>query len=167
VCNRIFSYTLILGHIRIYALTAVIEQIWRCTGRLRSSELRDALVGRDQTSFEMHLETQKLSVFRDAIGSRDEASLEIHLEDEIEWAQRCTWRPWLSEFRDALGGRDRLNSEIHLEAMIEWIWRCTRRPRLYELRDALGSRNWLCWKKNLEVMVVQYRTSTWRRLIRR
>jgi len=37
-------------------LEAVIERVWRCTWRLRSSELRDALGGRDQTSLEIHLE---------------------------------------------------------------------------------------------------------------
>jgi len=33
---------------------AVIERVWRCTSRPRSSELRDALGGRDQSSVEMH-----------------------------------------------------------------------------------------------------------------
>jgi len=37
-------------------LEAVIERVWRCTWRLRSSELRDALAGRDRVSLEMHLE---------------------------------------------------------------------------------------------------------------
>jgi len=37
-------------------LEAVIERVWRCTWRLRSSELRDALGGRDRASLEMHLE---------------------------------------------------------------------------------------------------------------
>jgi len=37
-------------------LEAVIERVWRCTWRLRSSELRDALGGRDTASLGMHLE---------------------------------------------------------------------------------------------------------------
>jgi len=37
-------------------LDAVIEQVWRCTGRLRSIKLRDALGGRDRASLEMNLE---------------------------------------------------------------------------------------------------------------
>ena len=37
-------------------LEAVIERVWRCTCRMRLSELRDALGGRDRASFEMHLE---------------------------------------------------------------------------------------------------------------
>jgi len=37
-------------------LEAVIERVWRCTWRLRSSELRDVLGGRDRASLEMHLE---------------------------------------------------------------------------------------------------------------
>ena len=43
---------------------------------------------------------------------------ETHLETEIEWTQRCTWRPWLSEFRYALGDWDRASLEMHFEAMI-------------------------------------------------
>jgi len=35
---------------------AVIERVWRCTWRPRSSELRDALGGRDRASLDMHLE---------------------------------------------------------------------------------------------------------------
>jgi len=37
---------------------AVIDRVWRCTWRLRSTELRDALGGRDGASLEMHLETE-------------------------------------------------------------------------------------------------------------
>jgi len=35
---------------------AVIERVWRCTWRPRSSELRDALGDRDRASLDMHLE---------------------------------------------------------------------------------------------------------------
>jgi len=37
-------------------LEARIERVWRCIWRPRSSELRDALEGRDRASLEMHLE---------------------------------------------------------------------------------------------------------------
>jgi len=37
---------------------AVIERVWRCTWRPRSSELRDALGGRDRSSLEMCWEAE-------------------------------------------------------------------------------------------------------------
>jgi hypothetical protein len=39
-------------------LEARIERVWRCIGRPRLSELRDALGGRDRAIVEMHLETE-------------------------------------------------------------------------------------------------------------
>jgi len=58
-------------------LEAVIERVWRCTGRPRSSELRDALGGRNPASLEMHLEAEiKLNS-------------EMHLEAAIERVWRC------------------------------------------------------------------------------
>jgi len=78
---------------------AVIERIWRCTWRLRSTEPRDTL------------------------GGRDRATLEIHLETALEWTQRCTLWPGFSEYGDALGDQHRVNSEMHLEAGIERVWR--------------------------------------------
>jgi len=39
-------------------LEAIIERDWRCTWRPKSSELRDALSGRDRDSLEMQLETE-------------------------------------------------------------------------------------------------------------
>jgi len=76
-------------------LEAIIERIWRYTGRPCSSELRDALQDRDR------------------------ASLEINLEAVIERVWRCTWRPWSCE----LGGRDRASLEMHLAAIIMLTWR--------------------------------------------
>ena len=61
-------------------LTTVIERVWRCTWRPRSSQLRDAL------------------------GGHNHATLEMHWEAEIQSTERCTWRPSSSEFGDALGG---------------------------------------------------------------
>jgi len=90
-------------------LETIIERVWRCTLRLRSSELRDALAGRDRATFEMHLETERLAEHRDALGSHDCASLEMHLEAVIECAKRCTWRLQWRVLGDALGGRDRVN----------------------------------------------------------
>jgi len=45
-------------------LKAVIERVWRCTGGLRWSELRDALGGRDRSSLEMHWEAVTERVWR-------------------------------------------------------------------------------------------------------
>jgi len=72
--------------------------LW-CTWRRRSSELRDAL------------------------GGRDWASLDMHLETELEWTQRCTWRRRSSELRDARGSRDWASLEMHLETMLMRTWR--------------------------------------------
>jgi len=93
---------------------AVIEWVWRCTGRPRWSELRDAL------------------------GGRDRFSLEMHWEAKMEWTQICTWRPWSSKFGDALGGRDGVNSEKDLEAVIIPVWRCTGRLWPSEIGNALA-----------------------------
>jgi len=49
----------------------MVECVWRCTRRLRSSELTDAVGGWDRTNLEMHLETEKSSELRDALGGRD------------------------------------------------------------------------------------------------
>jgi len=57
-----------LGSLEMY-LEAVIERVWRCTSRTRSSQLTDAL------------------------GGNDRASLEMHSEAVIERDWRCTWRP--------------------------------------------------------------------------
>jgi len=54
---------------------AVIERVWTCTWRPRSSELRDALRGCDRASLEMHLQamierdwrsTWRRSIWREA-----------------------------------------------------------------------------------------------------
>ena len=58
----------------------------------------------------------------------------MHLETEIEWTQRCTWRPGSREFKDALGGHDRAN----MQAVIERVWRYTWMPWSSECGDALG-----------------------------
>ena len=87
------------------------------------------------------------SELRDALGGRDWASLDMPWETEIEWTQRCTWRTWLCE----LGGRNRARLELHLEAEIEWDWTSTwRRPmdgalRLYSSISPLATVGmWQC-----------------------
>jgi len=100
-------------------LEDVIERVWICTWRLRSSELRDAL------------------------GDIDRVNSEMHLEAVIERVWICTWILRSSELRDALGGQDRASLEMHLQAMIERDWRSTwkqsiwrearRQLRLYSL----------------------------------
>jgi len=42
-------------------------------------------------SLDIHLEAES-SELRDALGGRNQASLEMHLEDVIERVWRCTWR---------------------------------------------------------------------------
>jgi len=142
-------------------LEAVIEGFWRCTGRPWSSELRDALGGRNQASLEMHwradiklnsemhLEAAINRVWRCIWRSRSSSS-EIHLEAVMERVWRCTWRRWSSELRDALGGRNRaslemhleakikLNSDMHLEAVIKRVWRSTCRPSSSKIGGVLG-----------------------------
>jgi len=39
-------------------LEAMIERVWTCTWRARSSEHRDALWGHDRVSLEMHLKAE-------------------------------------------------------------------------------------------------------------
>jgi hypothetical protein len=58
-------------------LQAVIDRVWRCTWRPRSSELRAVLVGRDRSSLEMHLE-------------EGIECTEMHREAVIERVWRCT-----------------------------------------------------------------------------
>ena len=67
-------------------LEAEIEWTQRCTWRAGSSELKDALGGRDRAN----------------------------LEAVIERVWRCTWRLWSSEFGDALGGRDEVRLDEYL-----------------------------------------------------
>jgi len=71
----------------------------RCSWRRRSSELRDALGGRDRASLEMHLEAMIVGTCRpkskesgDTLGGHDQASLETHLEAVIERDWTTTWR---------------------------------------------------------------------------
>jgi hypothetical protein len=80
--------------LRIY-LNAMIERVWRCTCRPRTSGLSDALGGADRLSLEKHLETV------------------------IERVWRCNWSLRLSELSDPLGGRDSASLDMHLESEIQ------------------------------------------------
>jgi len=70
---------------------------WRCTWKLGSSNIGDAL------------------------GDRDRVNSEMHLEAGIERVWRCSSRPRSSELSNAPGGRDRVNSEMQSDAVIERV----------------------------------------------
>jgi len=96
-------------HLRSFTmyLEAMIELVWRCTWRPRSSELRDAL------------------------GGRNRSSLEMLWEALIERVWRCTWRLRSSELRDALWGSDQAGLEMHWQAIIKQDWRSTWRRSIW------------------------------------
>jgi len=100
-----------------------IEWTQRCTWRAGSSELRDAL------------------------GGRDRASLEMHFEAVIVRVWKCTLRPWSSKVGDAIGDRDWVNSEMHWEAVIERVWTCTCSKWSSEIGGVLGS-GWFGWRRD-------------------
>jgi len=106
-------------------LEAEIERVWRCTWRLRASDLSDVLWGRDRASLEIQLETEI------------EWTQRLHLEAVIEQVWRFNWRPRLSELYDTLRGRDGLSPEMNSEAMIESTRRCTPSLWSFESGDAL------------------------------
>jgi len=66
-------------------LEAVIDRVWRFTGRPCASEFRDALRGRGRVNSEMQCEAM------------------------IERVWRCNWTPRLSELGDTLGGCDQVS----------------------------------------------------------
>jgi len=111
-------------------LAAVSEQVWRCTWRPRSGEMRDALGGRDSIEF------------GDALVGRGRVTSEMHLEAVIDSVWRFTGRPRLSELRDVLWGPDRASLEMQLEAEIEWTESCTWRTRWSEFGDVLAGYDW-------------------------
>jgi len=100
---------------------------WRYTWRLWTSELGDAL------------------------GGRNRESLEIHLKPVMEGVWRCTCRPWSSELGDALGGRNHVN----LEPVIEHFWRYTWRRWSSELRDALRDGDQASLEIDFEALIVR------------
>jgi hypothetical protein len=74
-------------------LEAAIEGVWTCNWSPPSSEVGDALGGRDRATWEMHLEAAIERGFEMKLGGRDRATLEMYLEAAIERVWRCTWRP--------------------------------------------------------------------------
>jgi len=87
-------------------LEAVIERVWGCIWRPRSSKFGDALGGRDQVQL------------RDASGCCGRASLEIRLKAEIVELRDALGGRDEFELSDALGGYNQPSSEMHLEAEI-------------------------------------------------
>jgi len=87
-------------------LEAMIQRLWRCTWRRKSSEFRNTLGGHDRVNLQMHSEIVIEQDWRCTWGGRNRPSLEIHLEAVIHWVWRCTLRLWPSEFGDALAGYD-------------------------------------------------------------
>jgi len=133
---NMYSQSLSQPPLPLYPRTPAVSH-WRCSQMPWSSEVRDALGGRDRVSSEMHWEAR------------------------IEWTRRYTPRLWSSKFGDALGGRDRVNSEIHLEAVIERVWRCTGRPWLREVGDALWGHNRARLEMQLETEIEWTQRCTW------
>jgi len=118
---------------------ALIKQVWSCTWRPKSCwtqrchwrpwlsmfgdvlggrdlvELGDAVGGRDQACWEMHLEMP----LRADVGDHDQVSLEMHLEAVIERVGRFIWRQlaiktegglWGSRYRGGRSGGQRIGS---------------------------------------------------------
>ena len=119
-------------------IEAVIELVWRCTWRPRTSELREAL------------------------GGRERSSLEMHWEAVIERVLTCTWRPRWSQLTHALGGRDRVNSEMRLAAVIKRVWTCPWRPWVSNFGHALGGHDWASLDMHLEAAIEWTQRSTLR-----
>ena len=102
---------------------AVIDRVWRWTGRPWSSEFVDALEGRDEVNSVMHLEAM------------------------IKQIWTCTWRPWSSEFGNALGGRDWVISKMHSEAVTQRVWRCSCMLWSSKIGGVLGGGRF-CWRRD-------------------
>ena len=95
-------------------LNGIIEWAWRCTWRLRSTELKDACGGHDWQSLG-YTPTPWGSNMLDANGSPDRVIRETNLEAVLKpvhsalWGRdrevrRCTWRQWSSEIGGVLRG---------------------------------------------------------------
>jgi len=127
-------------------LEAVIKRVERCTWRLWSSEIGDALWGRDRWWLEMNFGAM------------------------IEGVWRCNWRPWLCK----LGSRNRaslemhfqaviMNSETHWEAVIEPVWRCNCRLWSSEIGGVLGS-GWYGGRRDGSWDSIHWLTCNWRKV---
>jgi len=90
-------------------LEAVIEWTCRCTGRLWSSEPRDALGGHDPRN----------------LGAVIERIWRCTWRPRSSWTQRRTRRPRWSDFGDALGGRDQAECGDAVGGHNDVTQRCT------------------------------------------
>jgi hypothetical protein len=99
ICPYIHFYTFAMY------LEAMIEQVCRCTRRLRSSDLRDAHAGHDWARLDLHFEAvikqvwtsngwPRLSEVSDTHQIHDPVSFEMQLQSGIPWTQQYTGRPW-------------------------------------------------------------------------
>ena len=114
--------------------------MWRSTGRLWSSELRDTLGGRNRASLKMHLEAVIEQVWW-CTWRPTSSNSKMHLEAVMERVWRSTWRLCLSEFRDAFGGRDQVTQRCTWRPRTCWTLWCTWRLWLSEIGDAFGGRD--------------------------
>jgi hypothetical protein len=73
-------------------LEAVMERVWRCIWRPRSSNSLMHLEAEIKLNSEMHLEAEIEPVWRCTRRPRS-CNSEMHLEAVIERVCRCTWRP--------------------------------------------------------------------------
>jgi len=89
--------------IKIY-LEAVIEWVWRCSWRLRSSEPRVALRDWEIEWTQGCTWRPWLREFGDALRDQDRVNSEMHLEAVIEPVGRYTWKPWSFNIEGVLGG---------------------------------------------------------------
>ena len=126
------------GVSRIYTPRHSVHLRYPCISLQPPSLFDDVLGGRNQLCWEMHVETEIEWTQRCTWRPESPVFGDALGDREMEWTQRCTWRPWLSEFGDALGGRDRVNSEMHLEAVIERVGRFTWRSWSINIGGVLG-----------------------------
>jgi len=85
-------------------LEDVIERVWRCCWRLRSSELTDALADQEIEWTHRYTWWPRMSEFGHALGGWDRVNSEMQLEAVIEQVGRYTWRPWSITFGGVDGG---------------------------------------------------------------
>jgi len=155
----LYLHTRIVAHSS--SVTPVSPYTYRCSFHLRylcisghpPSLVNNRLGGSDRASF------------GDALWGRDQVDWEIHLEAVVDRIWRCAGRPRWSELRDALGGHDWSSLEIHWEAVIERVWTWACRPRLSELRDALRGCDRASLEMHVQAMIERDWRSTWRRSI--
>jgi len=126
------------GVCRLYTPCHAVHLRYPCMSIQPASLFEDGPGGRDQASMEMHLETEIEWTQRCTWRPRSSKFGDALGDRQIEWTQRCTWRPCLSKFGYALAGRDRVNPEMHMEAVNERVGRYTWRPWSIKIEGVLG-----------------------------